>query len=495
MLQKLLKKTKSIPETVKISVAYTMCSIVQKSLAFFTMPLFTSLLTQEQYGQYNVYISWSSIISIFITLNLAYGTFSTAMVKFREQRDEYISSVQGICLSLSALFLMLYLPLSGFFNQFFEMPTYIIVIMVAEIIAQTSILLWSGKKRFEYKYKSVVIVTLINSVSGILVALLLVTHSEEKGYARIIGFALVSILIGGFFFIWNMIKGKSFFNRKFWKYALSFNIPLLIYYLSQSVFNQSDRIIISMYCGIDKAAMYGVAYNFAIMLTFVLEAICNSYVPWLYDKLSVDRQKENRPVSAGISVLLSLMLLCVIWFAPELIRVMAGESYLPALPVVAPVAMSPLLLFYSRLSISVMFYYEKKAVLIISSIWSALLNIILNILLLPYYGFVVAGYTTLFSFLLFVIANYIGMRFTLKKEGVEFELFKAKDLILVFIGFVLSAYLGVALYGSLPIRIAVTLVVLLILFIFRKPFIKRLSVLRKPKGSGTVSTAAEEKGQ
>ena len=141
------------------------------------------------------------------------------------------------------------------------MPTYIVVIMVAEILAQTSILIWSGKKRFEYKYKSVIFVTLLNSVSGIAVALLLVTHFEEKGYARIIGFASVSILVGGFLFIWNTIKGKKLYNKKFWKYALSFNIPLLIYYLSQSVFNQSDRILISKYCGIDKAAMYGVAYN------------------------------------------------------------------------------------------------------------------------------------------------------------------------------------------------------------------------------------------
>ncbi len=123
------------------------------------------------------------------------------------------------------------------------------------------------------------------------------------------------------------------------------------------------------------------------------------------------------------------------------------------------------------------------------------IGLILSVLFLPDYSFVIDGYTTLFSYILFVIANYIGMRFALKKEGVKFELFKAKDLILIFIGFVLSAYLGVALYGSLPARIAVTLIVLLILFIFRKPFIKRLSVLRKPKGSGTVSISAEENGQ
>ena len=41
------------------------------------------------------------------------------------------------------------------------------------------------------------------------------------------------IAAGGFFFLYNAVKGKKVFNRKYWKYALGFNVPLLVYYLSQ----------------------------------------------------------------------------------------------------------------------------------------------------------------------------------------------------------------------------------------------------------------------
>ena len=51
-------KDKMLPVEVKASTAYTICSILQRSLSFITLPLFTRLLTTEEYGQSTVYNSW-----------------------------------------------------------------------------------------------------------------------------------------------------------------------------------------------------------------------------------------------------------------------------------------------------------------------------------------------------------------------------------------------------------------------------------------------------
>ena len=89
MIKRWKEKYSLVPLTVKVSTAYAVCSILQKCLSFITLPLFTRLLTTEQYGQYTIYSSWSGILIIFLTLNLAYGSFQTAMVKFEGRRDEY----------------------------------------------------------------------------------------------------------------------------------------------------------------------------------------------------------------------------------------------------------------------------------------------------------------------------------------------------------------------------------------------------------------------
>lgn len=67
MMAKFKKKFRQIPLTVKVSMSYAICSILQKCLSFITLPLFTRLLTTEQYGQYTIYSSWSGILMIFLT--------------------------------------------------------------------------------------------------------------------------------------------------------------------------------------------------------------------------------------------------------------------------------------------------------------------------------------------------------------------------------------------------------------------------------------------
>lgn len=477
-LNKIKEKWNAIPLEIKASTSYAICSILQRCLSIITISLFARLLTTEQYGQYTVYTSWSSLLIILITLNLAYGSFSTAMVKFETRRDEYIASVEGICLLLAALFLIIYLPFRSLWNQLFELPTVFIIIMVLEILASTAITLWSGKQRFEFRYKGVIAITLFTSVIAPCVAFVLVLNSEEKGYARIFGYAVTTIITGGTIFIYNLLKGKKLYIKEFWKYAFGFNVPLLVYYVSQMIFGQSDRIMISHYCGTDKAAMYGVSYNLAMILTFVLNAINNSYLPWFYGKLKTGRQKESESVTNAIALLMAGLLLCVIWFAPEIIYIMAGKNYTAAVWVVPPVAMSLLLYFYVTLSTNVEFYFEEKKALVVASVGAAVVNIVLNALFIEKYGYVIAGYTTLVSYVIFAIANYLVMKRILRKRKIDEDGYDWKTLVLIFIVFAIIGVIGMLLYDYLIVRIIITIVGGLFLLKFRKNLIQYFKRIR-----------------
>lgn len=478
MMYEIKQKWENIPLTVRVSMSYTICSILQKCLSFITLPLFTRLLTTEQYGQYTIYSSWMGILTIFLTLNLAYGSFQTAMVKFENNRSEYINSIQGICLLLSIIFITVYLPFKSYWNKLFELPTIIVLLMISEIIFQTSTQLWMGKMRFEFKYKPVVAVTLLVSILSPILAYVLVNLTEEKGFARIIGYSLINIITGLVIFILNKKRGR-FYNKEFWRYALSFNIPLLVYYLSQVIFNQSDRIMISHMKGASEAAMYGVAYNLAMLLTFVLNAINNSYIPWLYDKMKNNHEEENKKISLTLVLIMGTMILFVIWYAPEIIRIMAGEKYSSAIYVVAPVSISLLLLLYSQFFINIDFYYEQKKELVYASICAAIINIILNYLFIPKLGFVVAGYTTLISYIIFTFINYITMRMFLRKNSIPDNLYDYRLLLILLILFFLSSFLGVFLYNFLIVRLVITFIILAFIYFNRFSFIRTIKNLKE----------------
>lgn len=472
MFKKLGDTIKNTPLGVKASVAYAVCSMLQKSLSLITLPLFTRLLTQTQYGQYNVYVSWMNIFTIFITLNLPAGSFSKAMISFEDDRSGYIAAAQNVTLLLGGIFLLIYLPLQNFWNPLLELPTELVLLMVAEIILQCALLCWYGHRRFTYQYKGVIALTLLVSFASPLLAYFLVSGSSEKGVARIIGYASVIIAVGLACFIYQAIKGKGGLRKKYWRFALVFNLPLIPYYLSQVVFNQSDRIMISHLSGTDKAGIYSVAYTLATILNFVITAINGSYVPWFYNKLKAREGSDNKPVANGISILMAFLLLAVIALAPEIIYVMAGKSYGEAMWVVPPVAMSLLLLFYSQLFINVEFYYEERMLLVWGSIGAALCNILLNWLLIPSWGYVAAGYTTLFSYGVFAVSNYLTLKVLEKKYQTRCDYFDLKALIVIFLVFMVLSFAAMGLYLLPVIRYCIIGAVLLALILLHKAVIK-----------------------
>ncbi len=484
MVKKMINKVRGIPITVKASVSYTVCSILQKCLSFITLPLFTRLLTTEEYGQYSIYSSWSGILAIFITLNLPYGSFSKALIKYEDRRDVYIASCQTICVVLAAIFFLLYFPFNQYWNKLFELPTLLIVIMVIELLMHTAVLFWNGRKRFEYKYKSVIGLTLLSSFTSPVLAYILVKNLDEKGYARIIGYATVAIVIGGFFFIFNYIRSKKLFDKEMIRFALSFNLPLIVYYLSQIVFNQSDRIMISHLSGTDKAGIYGVAYSLSMILNFVLNAINGSYLPWFYERIKNGEVYKNKKISFMISIIMSVMLMVVIWVAPEIIQVMAGEKYMSAIWIVPPVTMSNLLLLYVQFCINVEFYYEERKLLVYSSVLSAMLNIGLNWIFIPIFGFIVAGYTTLLSYVVFVLCNYISFKSVIKKYKLKDEFYNVKLLLIELLVFAILTAIAMLLYNLTVIRLSIIFIAMIVAVIFRKKiisYVKQIFTLKKSK--------------
>ncbi len=461
MLQKLKNRLDATPVELRASVVYVACDILQKCLSLITMPLFTRLMTPEQIGEMTVYNSWSSTLTLFLTLYMAYGTFSTAMVRFEKDRTGYISSIQTIAAALCGVFLLIYLPFRGFFNGLLSMSTGLVCLMVAEILAKFGLGCWIAWKRFEFKYIGPMVATLILIIASPLLAIFLVVNSQDKGAARILGYALVNLALGGVLLVANFLRGKKIAAREYWRFALTFNIPLIPYYLSQVLLNQSDRIMIEKMVGMAEAGMYGVAYNMAITLTFVLNAINNSYVPWFYGKIKEGKTQENRAVTNGLTLLMAFVLMAVISLAPEIMAIMGGPEYAPAVWVIPPVAVSQLLLMYLQYFVNVQFYYEAKQMLVWGSIGAAVLNIILNWLCIPAFGFVAAGYTTMASYLVFVLANYFTYRWVLKKHGQRDDAFDYKVLALIFVGFCGLTGLCMVLYDYAMVRYVIIAAVLL----------------------------------
>ena len=445
---------------------FTLCGFIQKGISFITVPIFTRLLSTEQYGVVSVFNSWESLLSVLCTLNLFYGGFNNGMLDYRDQRDAYTSAIQGLITTITVVWAVLYLLFHTFVERIIGLSSIYMFAMFLQILTTASLSLWSSRERYEFRYKGPVFITLLNAllVSVIPIVVILITGRQYGACAKILTQAFITVILCGGVYFYLIYKGKRLFCREIWKTAFLFNFPLLPHYLSTMVLNQADRIMIDRMVGPSEAGIYSVAYSAAMVLSILISAINNSYAPWIYRKLErreyAGVAKMTNMMFAGIG----LVLVMLISFAPECIALLAGEKYSEAIKIIPPVASSLYFIFMYQIFANVEFFFKKNKFIAYASMSGAILNIILNYVGIHQFGYIAAGYTTLICYVLFGTAHYCFMRRICKQEISGVCLFEARTIFLFGAALIIAA-LGIALlYDYWLVRYVVFTVVVVALW-------------------------------
>ena len=399
-----------MPVQLRASFWFLVCLFMQRGITAITTPVFTRLLTPEEFGQVNVFTSWMNVVAIFVTLRISYGVYTQGLVKFEEDRARYASSMQGLLLSLCAAWSVAYLLSQSFWNALFHLTTAQMLAMLIMIWTEETFVLWAEERRNQYQYKTLVAVTVAVSALKPLVAIVSILVAEDKVTARIFSFALVEL--AGYFglFVIQLYRGRQFFSAKYWKYALTFNLPLIPHYLSQTVLTSSDRIMIENMVGEAEAGLYSLACLLSMVMTLFNQAFSQAMSPWLYRKIKTRQTQDISSVAIPALSLIGGANLILIALAPEIVAVFAPKEYYDAIWVVPPVAMSVFFMFAYNLFSCFEFYYEKTAFIMAASVVSALSNVVMNYFFIGIFGYYAAGYTTLACYMINALGHYLFMR-------------------------------------------------------------------------------------
>lgn len=478
-VRNLLKKYNDIPIAAKATLWFVFCTTIQKGMSLITVPIFTRLMTKEQYGQYSVYTSWLQIFTIITSLRLSWGVFSKGMNKYKEDRDGYTSTMQSLTFMITTTLFLIYLIFHKQVNELTELPTFIMVAMFAELMVTPAIDFWTVRKRFEYVYKPVVFRTLAVAFLNAFIGIIAVLVADEKGYARILTCITVNVCFGSVIFIYNLRKGKTLFKAEYAKFALGFNLPLLLHYISQYVLDQFDRIMIQKMVNIAAAALYSVAYNAGMLIKILTESINNALVPWQYEKLEKKEIKELDNVLFAVYMLVAGVAVTFTVFAPEIMKLLADEKYYEAIYVIPPVALGMFFLFMYATFANVEFFYDLNKFTMYISMAGAVLNVILNYIGIKLFGYVAAGYTTLFCYIIFCFGHYIYMTKNVKKKTGLDKVFETKRIVILSAMTLACGVLVVFLYDKVVIRYMVVVVIALIALIKRKKIMSTMKIIMK----------------
>ena len=479
----LLDVYNSLSTPAKASIWFLFCNILQMGLNVISTPIFTRIMSTEEYGVVNTYISWRSILMIFTSLNLSYGVFNNAMVRHEDSktRDEYISSMQTLYCLITCGFFVFYLCTREWCNQILGMSTTVVVMLFFDLLCYPALLFWSGRQRYEFKYKWLVVVTILMTVANIAVGIGAVLISEHKDVAKIASGVVVNVVFCGFFLIYHFIKGRKLCVPKFWKFALAFNIPLIPHYLSEMILNQSDRIMISKYDGNTATANYSIAYSVVMLMQLVMSAVSASFLPWSYECLKQKKYGDIRKMSNVLMVLMAGLIFLVMMFVPEIIYLFAGDKYSDAVYVIPPIALSVFFMFLYELFSTVEFYYGKNIFVMIASVIAAVLNVVLNRIFIPEYGYYAAGYTTLFCYFAYAVGHYFFYRIVCRKCLEKNRVYDERWMLL-FAGIMFAVTMLVNMvYDKVLLRYGIALVMILIFIWKREAIMEKFQQMKEKK--------------
>ena len=359
MIKSVLNRYKSFPIQVKASLWFLICSFLQKGISTVTTPIFTRIMNTTEYGQYNVFNSWLSIASIFVSLSLTGGVYAQGLVKFEKDRNVFTSSLQGLTLLLVAVWMVIYFIFHDFWNQLFTLSSVQMIAMLVIIWTTAVFSFWSTEQRVNYKYKALVAITLVVSLAKPIVGIFCVSVTNDKVSARILGIALVELIGYAWLFFIQVKRGEVLFSKKYWVYALSFNLPLVPHYLSQTVLNSADRIMIRDLVGPSDAGIYSLAYSISLLMLLFNTALMQTINPWIYRKIKDKSIKDISSVAYSTLMALACLNLLLIVLAPEVVAIFAPPTYYDAIYVIPPVAMSGYFMYMYDLFAKFAFYYEK----------------------------------------------------------------------------------------------------------------------------------------
>lgn len=468
-------------KVLKASIIYILVSLVNKGIGIITVPIYTRLLTTEEMGTVTTWISWLTILTPITSLSLVTGSMYIAMNKYSDRREAYQSSALILSTISSGVCLVIYILFHSYLNKFFTLSTTLMIFMFVYLIFSPALDMWMLRQRYEYNTKKMALVTLASNLSASIIAVVLVLMFQDNSYdlgnIRIFGTYIITGVFAIFFYFKILRTGKVMFNKEFWSFGIKLSVPLMIHTLAKNLLDVSDRLMISAYCGKGAVGIYGTVYTISALSLIVWNSINNAFIPYLYEKLEYNSEKDTRDINKITYIMILMYAVVCIGLtavAPEIIRMLATEEYYEAIYMVPPIAAGIFLTCVYNIFANVILFHKKSVGVMCATLGATAVNIILNAIFIPMYGYIAASYTTLIAFVILAISQGIVMTRVHGKRlyNIKFIAFISTIVVVICIAFN-------TLYSFTIIRYIIIFVLAISVFAFRKKITPILKDLKR----------------
>ena len=389
-------------------------------IGFVTLAQYLALFKKAEYGDYNVVnstVSWLGLLLAGWMVQSSLRYYDTYM-KERKQKQFYSTLFIG-WLMISGFGVIIGISLYyGLQNQVHPRILFLIKYATLSFITFNSINIINNLLRASRK-------TLIFTLSSILLPvgklglLILLVNKAAMGIEGIlfsnfiIDIVFIMILLIRFKHVLKNIRLK-YLDLDTAKTFMRFGFPLLGLALTSSVLSFGDRYIIRIYRGAAETGLYGAGYS---VVSSAFEVFLQAFMIGLYPIILKTWNEQGKEATEELvqkafrwyMILMVPAGLGITAVAGTLMNLFSPEYY-EAKSVIPWVAAGMVILGITQYTNKIWELMEKPAMILRLNIAAAIINVILNLIFIPRYGYVAGGITTMVSYLLYLIFSILASR-------------------------------------------------------------------------------------
>lgn len=470
---------------IRQSLVYGIGSLSNSALSFILIPLYTRQLTAAEYGVLSLLQTMSSLLSAMMGLGISYALFRSY---FDQQAPERCHRVAGTAFVIATVVPGVLLALvGGLAPQISELllgaPAYeqLVVLLLLTLFFELGLAipmtLFRAREQPQWFAAISVGKLALNLVANICLV---------AGF----GLGVAGVVYGGLFsaaaaYLTALILMRPDVRPSFeWALArqmLAFSLPLVPFQLASWVLTLSDRYFLRYFDQLSTVGIYSLGYRFGLLMNIlVVQPFLMAWRPFLF---SVSRRDDARRIYALVFtyfaggaafVWLGLSLLSV-----DVIRLVSGPEFQAAAAVVPWVAVAYMAYGW--------FYALDAGVLILGKthihscigVIAALINLALNVLLIPRYGAHGAAWATALSYGLMPVAMWLSARriYPVNYETTRLLKIAATTALLYLAGRLAPAGLSWSLTSAW--HLLASLLFIPVLFLFRIPKPGEVTIARR----------------
>ena len=401
------KRLPALRVPARASLWYVASSAIARLIGALGTPVFTRLLTPEEYGLYPLYNTWLGIFTVIATFEITGAVIYRGFQRYRDDGEDFTSATLGLILTLSLSFSLLYLLFRGAINRMTGLDTASCALMLLQIPATAIISLYTAKARFEYKYKSVALLNVLTAVAIPLCAVGIIYATNIRGEARIIASSLTLTVIALPILLKTLSDSPRLFCTPMWRYLILHSLPLLPHYFAMTMILKVGEISVSRLYGASALGKYSVALSLGMAMTVVSGGILSSLSPWIMRRMKDGDIPRVRDLLFILTKLISITCLGILALVPEALALFSSAAYHSILPAIYPVALSVIPTFLASALISGSIYFEKSWLSALPAIISAAVSTVLTLTLLPIADYRLVSLFTLISYTTLATLNVL----------------------------------------------------------------------------------------